>query len=82
MSAFLREQWAPEGITIPEWDQLADLVERGSVPGIWHDPSGKPHRYQYLVVDGYCYWLVQDILNRADVSTIQIAAPPLRSTYV
>lgn len=66
-------RFRPAGITIDEWDRFAYFIKHCSVPRIWHDPGGNPHKYWYLILDGKLYWVDWPALNCAEVSSI---SPP------
>lgn len=48
-----------------EWDRLADLIKNCGVYRTW-----RGHRFKYLILDGYCYWSMWPVLNRAKSDTI------------
>lgn len=63
-------KWRPLGISVEDWDRFAYLIKHCSVARQWRDPGGGLHRYWYLILDGFCYWVDFPALNRADASSL------------
>jgi hypothetical protein len=57
--------FTPRGFTKREWTRLAKLVRRCGEPRTWHGQT-----YKYLVLDGFAYWVMWPIVNRAKASTV------------
>jgi hypothetical protein len=55
----------PKGFTKREWTRLSKLIRRCGQPRQWQG-----RRYKYLIVDGFCYWTMWPVLNRAKASTL------------
>lgn len=54
----------------PEWKFFADNIAKYGEVRSW-----RGHRYKYLVVDDYCYWVMFPVLNRALVDTLDPITP-------
>jgi hypothetical protein len=53
----------------PEWKFFADNIATYGEIRSW-----RGHRYKYLVVDEYCYWVMFPVLNRALVDSLDPVA--------
>jgi hypothetical protein len=55
----------------PEWGYLAKAIRKyGEVRSWLRRRDRKRFRYKYLVLDGYCFWVMWPVLNRARATTL------------
>jgi hypothetical protein len=55
----------PKGFTKREWTRFSKLISDCGEPRHW-----KGRRYIYLILDGFAYWTMWPILNRAKTNTL------------
>jgi hypothetical protein len=61
-------RWRPD--LADEWDAFADLIQREGTRKPWPPDSPNPkYRHAYLEIDGYQYWVMPPVINRADVDS-------------
>jgi len=49
----------------PEWKWFYEQIRNHGTYRTWHG-----HRYKYLILDRYCYWVDWPALNRAKADTL------------
>ena len=54
-----------DGKVGPEWQVMADYIRKYGVWRSWHG-----HRYKYLIIDEYAYWVDWPALNQALENTL------------
>jgi len=60
--------WRPD--LAHEWDAFADLIQREGTVKLWPPNAKIPkYRHAYLEIDGYQYWVMPPVINRADVNS-------------
>jgi hypothetical protein len=58
-------KFRPEGFTKRDWNRLCQFIRNCGERRTWRGQS-----YVYLIVDGFAYWSMWPIINRAKTSTL------------